>query len=109
MAETGSFSLAAQKLHLTQPAVSKRVALLEDQLGTGLFDRIGRNVSLTEAGQALLPHARAVQQELDAAAAIGTGPVGHGCRAVASGDQPPHRTASTATRAQLISARHLAE
>lgn len=68
VAETGSFSLAAQKLHLTQPAVSKRIALLEDQLGTGLFDRIGRNISLTEAGQALLPHARAVQQELDAAA-----------------------------------------
>ncbi|MEE4144080.1 MAG: LysR family transcriptional regulator [Halieaceae bacterium] len=67
VAETGSFSLAAEKLHLTQPAVSKRIALLEDQLGTGLFDRIGRNVGLTEAGQALLPHARAVQRELDAA------------------------------------------
>ncbi len=68
VAETGSFSLAAQKLHLTQPAVSKRIALLEEQLGAGLFDRIGRNISLTEAGHALLPHARAVQQELDAAA-----------------------------------------
>ena len=67
VAESGSFSLAAEKLHLTQPAVSKRVALLEDQLGTGLFDRIGRNISLTEAGQALLPHARAVQLELEAA------------------------------------------
>ena len=67
VAETGSFSLAAEKLHLTQPAVSKRVALLEEQLGTGLFDRIGRNISLTEAGQALLPHALAVQRELDAA------------------------------------------
>ena len=67
MAETGSFSLAAEKLHLTQPAVSKRIALLEEQLGTGLFDRIGRNVSLTEAGNALLPHARAVQLELEAA------------------------------------------
>ena len=67
VAETGSFSLAAEKLHLTQPAVSKRIALLEEQLGTGLFDRIGRNVSLTEAGNALLPHARAVQLELEAA------------------------------------------
>ena len=67
VAETGSFSLAAEKLHLTQPAVSKRVALLEQQLGTDLFDRIGRNISLTEAGGALLPHARAVQLELQAA------------------------------------------
>tara|TARA_R110002110_G_scaffold406421_1_gene626236 strand:+ start:30586 stop:31473 length:888 start_codon:yes stop_codon:yes gene_type:complete len=67
VAESGSFSLAAEKLHLTQPAVSKRVALLEEQLGTELFDRIGRNISLTEAGHALLPHAKNVQQELRAA------------------------------------------
>jgi DNA-binding transcriptional LysR family regulator len=67
VAETGSFSLAAAKLHLTQPAVSKRIALLEEQLGTDLFDRIGRNIGLTEAGSALLPHARAVQRELEAA------------------------------------------
>jgi len=67
VAETGSFSLAAQKLHLTQPAVSKRVAQLEEQLAIALFDRIGRNVSMTEAGRALLPHAQAVQQELQAA------------------------------------------
>ena len=67
VAETGSFSIAAQKLHLTQPAVSKRVAQLEEQLNTELFDRIGRTVSMTEAGQALLPHAKAVQLELQAA------------------------------------------
>ena len=67
VAENGSFSAAAQKLHLTQPAVSKRVATLEEQLDTVLFDRIGRTVTLTEAGRALLPHARAVQQELAAA------------------------------------------
>jgi DNA-binding transcriptional LysR family regulator len=67
VAETGSFSAAAQKLHLTQPAVSKRVAQLEAQLNVSLFDRIGRAVTMTEAGQALLPHARTVQQELKAA------------------------------------------
>ena len=67
VAETGSFSQAAERLHLTQPAVSKRVALLEDHLQAGLFDRIGRNVSLTEAGKALLPHAQRVQQELQQA------------------------------------------
>lgn len=64
VAETGSFSEAAEKLHLTQPAVSKRVALIEEQLGAGLFDRIGRVISLTEAGEALLPHAKSVQREL---------------------------------------------
>jgi DNA-binding transcriptional LysR family regulator len=37
IAEQGSFSAAAEKLHLTQPAISKRIALLEDQLGTRLF------------------------------------------------------------------------
>ena len=64
VAETGSFSLAAEKLHLTQPAVSKRVALLEQQLNSELFDRIGRQIRLTEAGQALLPHARQIEQQL---------------------------------------------
>jgi len=67
VAETGSFSSAAEKLHLSQPAVSKRVAQLEERLHCELFDRIGRNISITEAGQALLPHAKAVQQELRAA------------------------------------------
>jgi len=67
VAESGSFSLAARKLHLTQPAVSKRVAQLEEELGTPLFDRIGRTVRTTEAGDALLPHARAIQRELQAA------------------------------------------
>jgi DNA-binding transcriptional LysR family regulator len=48
-----SFSLAAEKLHLTQPAVSKRVQNLEETLGVNLFDRVGRRVQLTEAGRAL--------------------------------------------------------
>jgi DNA-binding transcriptional LysR family regulator len=67
VAETTSFSQAAEQLHITQPAVSKRVALLEQQLDTSLFDRIGRSVSLTEAGRALLPHAKRVEQEMQAA------------------------------------------
>lgn len=67
VAESGSFSSAAQQLHLTQPAVSKRIALLESQLDCSLFDRIGRQIALTEAGRALLPHAQLVLQELRAA------------------------------------------
>ncbi len=58
VADHESFSEAAQTLFLTQPAVSKRVAQLETELGTRLFDRIGRRVSLTTAGNALLPRAR---------------------------------------------------
>src|SRR5690606_40248592 len=57
IAETGSFSLAAERLHLTQPAVSKRLAALEAQLDVRLFDRLGREIGLTEAGRALLPRA----------------------------------------------------
>ena len=64
VAETRSFSSAAEDLHLTQPAVSKRVAALEAELGTLLFNRLGRRVDLTEAGQALLPHARDITGQL---------------------------------------------
>ena len=55
-----SFSEAAEQLHLTQSAVSKRIQQLESQLGTPLFDRHNRTVSLTEAGHALLPRAQAI-------------------------------------------------
>lgn len=57
IAEVGSFSRAGDRLHLTQPAISKRIASLEQQLGVRLFDRLGREVNLTEAGRALLPRA----------------------------------------------------
>ena len=63
VAETNSFSLAAEKLHLTQPAVSKRVAMLEQEFGARLFDRIGRNTTLTEAGTKLLPRVKGILQE----------------------------------------------
>lgn len=66
VAEGGSFSRAADALFLTQPAVSKRIAALEDELRARLFDRMGRSVRLTEAGEALLPHARRVLAEVDA-------------------------------------------
>lgn len=64
VAEHASFSRAAEQLHLTQPAISKRVAALEQQLGVRLFDRIGRHVSLTEAGQALRPRAKQILDTL---------------------------------------------
>ncbi len=58
IADSGSFSSAGERLFLTQPAVSKRVAALESELDCRLFDRIGRQIRLTEAGQVLLPRAR---------------------------------------------------
>ncbi len=65
IAETGSFSEAGERLHLTQPAVSKRIASLEQQLSVRLFDRLGREVSLTEAGRAMLPRAYQILNVLD--------------------------------------------
>jgi len=65
VAETGSFSLAAERLFLTQPAVSKRIAALESELDARLFDRIGRTVTLTEGGHALLPRAQKLLVELE--------------------------------------------
>jgi DNA-binding transcriptional LysR family regulator len=53
-----SFSKASEQLFVTQPAISKRVASLEDELGTQLFNRIARQISLTEAGKQLLPKAQ---------------------------------------------------
>jgi len=57
-AETENFSQAARQLNLTQPAVSMQVQALEKQLGVQLFHRVGRTLSLTEQGKALIPLAR---------------------------------------------------
>ena len=60
---------AAAELHIAQPALSKQISQLEQELGVALFDRVGRNVRLTEAGEALLPHARAAMTQVEAARA----------------------------------------
>lgn len=65
VAETGSFSMAAHRLYLTQPAVSKRIATLESLLDMKLIDRIGRRVALTEAGATLLPRAHRILIDLE--------------------------------------------
>ena len=65
--EAGSFSRAAEQSHVSQPSLSQQIMKLEDELGTRLFDRLGRSVRLTETGQTFLPRARAVLRELEAA------------------------------------------
>lgn len=60
-----SFSRAAEVLHLTQPAVSMQVRQLEHFAGVTLFERTGRRLHLTDAGEELLVHARAVLRALE--------------------------------------------
>ena len=65
VARKESFSLASESLFITQPAISKRIAALEGDLGVQLFNRISRKVTLTDAGQKLLPKAKALVDELN--------------------------------------------
>src|SRR6185503_5520866 len=58
VAEVGTVSRAAEQLHITQPALSRQIANLEDELGLKLFDRIGRRLLLTSEGAQLLQHCR---------------------------------------------------
>src|SRR5215216_5142810 len=67
VAEAAHFTKAASVLHVTQPTLSHQIRQLEGQLNLPLFDRIGRRVKLTAAGELLLPHARRVLRELEEA------------------------------------------
>lgn len=57
-AEEGSFSAAARALAVAQPTIGRQVAALEEELGVALFERVGNNLELTEAGLDLLAHVR---------------------------------------------------
>ncbi|HEX2103409.1 MAG TPA: LysR family transcriptional regulator [Solirubrobacteraceae bacterium] len=63
----GSFSGAAQELHLAQPSLSEQVRRLEAELGVALFARVGRGLAPTEAGETLRPHAERTLAEAEAA------------------------------------------
>lgn len=58
-----SYTVAAERLHLSQPAVFAQVKQLEDQIGMPLFERIGRNLRVTEVGQVVLRGAKAMSAE----------------------------------------------
>jgi len=65
VAEALSFARAAERLHLSQPPLSRQIRALEDELGTPLFARTKRSVRLTPAGAALLPEARRLLRDAD--------------------------------------------
>lgn len=64
IAATGSFTRAAQQEHLAQPSLSQQIRKLEDELGTRLFDRLGKSVRLTSFGEAFLPRAQSILRQV---------------------------------------------
>ncbi len=73
LADTGSFSRAAEKLHITQSALSRSIQALEDDLGGPLVDRVGKKNELTPLGRSVLERARRIvheAQELKQGAAL---------------------------------------
>lgn len=79
--ETGAVVRAAARLHVSQPPLTRRIRALEDELGAPLFVRLPRGMKLTTAGEAFLPHARRILDEVEAAT-----------RAVTARDQPLRTT-----------------
>jgi LysR family hydrogen peroxide-inducible transcriptional activator len=67
VARTGNFSRAAEQCHVSQPSLSQQVQKLEDELGERLFERTRRGVRLTPAGEAFLPRALRVLEEVNSA------------------------------------------
>jgi DNA-binding transcriptional LysR family regulator len=65
IADTGSFTAAGEKLHVSQSAISRQILLLEDELGEPVFHRIGRRIRITPAGESLLQLSNRVFQDLD--------------------------------------------
>lgn len=65
VAELEHISEAAENLHVAQSAISRQIANLEEELGTKLFERVGRNVKLTPIGKTFLEHSIAALQAID--------------------------------------------
>src|ERR1700736_6114433 len=87
---------ATQKLHVSQPAVSRQIRDLEDELGVQLFERTGKAVSLSDAGSLFLKEARAILERTDEAV--------RNVRAFAqTGETELHVGYTPALRAQIVS------
>ena len=65
IADTGSFTAAGAKLHVSQSAISRQILLLEEELGEPVFHRIGRRIRITPAGESLLHLSNRVFQDLE--------------------------------------------
>ena len=69
VADEGHVGRAAQRLHISQPPLSRQIRSLEEELGTPLFERTPRGVRLLPEGELFLAHARRVLAEVEAAVA----------------------------------------
>src|ERR1700690_3334439 len=67
VAQKLNFSRAAEELPVSQPGLSQQIRVLEKELGVQLFDRVGKRVALTRAGELLLPHAYHILAEVETA------------------------------------------
>ena len=67
LARTGSFTHTARELHLSQPAISHSIKVLEEEMQCRLLDRVGKSVRLTQAGEQFLEHAKKILDEMAAA------------------------------------------
>ncbi len=67
VAQTGNFSKAAVRSHVSQPSLSQQIIKLEEELGGELFLRARSGVSLSELGKEFLPHAKAIMAEVESA------------------------------------------
>ena len=97
IAEAGNLRKAAAKLHIAQPALSRYVRSLEEELGVQLFDRHPQGMSVTAAGERLLMHARRIMANIDSAR----------CDVMAEGDKLSGRVAigASVTLSQIMFAR----
>ncbi len=67
LSQLGSISLVAERLHLSPPAIHKQLKTLEDELGVMLYERVGKQLKLTQAASVLLPHLKEILTQYDSA------------------------------------------